>query len=91
MLRSLANTSDGVGATAERAVVSADAGTPPFEVVWDDPREELMPWRHERWHMPNVVSPLGADVTQRLIYGGFREGAANDGTPFRMTLKRING
>lgn len=71
--------------------VGDETGAKTFEVHWDEPWEEQVPWRHERWHTPHVISPLGADVTERLIYGGFRQGFANDGQPFRATVKRING
>ena len=39
-----------------------------FEVTWNEPWEQKLTWRHERWHTPYVISPLGFDVMDQVIY-----------------------
>ncbi|MDP6606348.1 MAG: PEP-utilizing enzyme [Dehalococcoidia bacterium] len=76
--------------TSERPPRKLIEPPPDFPVEWHDPADARRLWMQERWHSPDPITPLSFDVNDRVLYEGFRRGAAATGAPLRQAITRIN-
>ena len=60
-----------------------------FPVTWTNPEGERLSWWHERWHLPDPISPLAFDYAH-MLYDNMNRGRRAKGEEGALRAERVN-
>lgn len=66
---------------------SSSAGD--FPLTWTDPQGDQLSWWHERWHLPDPITPLAFDYAH-MLYDDMNRGRTAKGEPGALRAERAN-
>jgi len=70
-------------------MTEAPTTTPDFPIIWPNPDDAKLSWWHERWHLPDPITPLGFDYA-KILYEDMNRGRSAKGEEGALRARRIN-